>query len=75
MAVVLRIRHRATIGGHLVFDRQAEGRAKTGRAAIGTVSPRTERLIKAYLATLALELHPDAILFRTRTGAVYGREP
>jgi hypothetical protein len=30
--------------GRLVFDRQAEGRAKTGRAAIGTVSKRAERL-------------------------------
>jgi hypothetical protein len=71
----LAARHRATIGGRFVFDRQTEGRAKTGRAAIGTVSPRTERLVKAYLATLAIELHPDAILFRTRTGAAYGREP
>jgi hypothetical protein len=71
----LAARHRATIGGRLVFDRQAEGRAKTGRAAIGTVSPRTERLVQAYLETLAIELHPEAILFRTRTGAVYGREP
>ena len=63
------------VGGHLVFDRQAEGRAKTGRAAIGTVSARTERLIEAYLGTLAIELHPDAVLFRTRTGAAYCREP
>ena len=31
----LRERHRRTIGGRLVFDRQADGRAKTGRAAIG----------------------------------------
>jgi hypothetical protein len=71
----LAARHRATIGGRLVFDRQADGRAKTGRAALGTVSPRTERLVDVYLATLAIELHPDAILFRTRTGAAYGREP
>ena len=68
-------RHRAMVGGHRVFDRQAEGRAKTGRAAIGTVSARTERLIEAYLGTLAIELHPDAVLFRTRTGAAYCREP
>jgi hypothetical protein len=34
-------RHRAIAGGRLVFDRQAEGRAKTGRVAIGTVSKRT----------------------------------
>jgi hypothetical protein len=68
-------RHRAKVSGRLVFDRQAEGRAKTGRAAIGTVSARTERLVEAYLGTLALDLHPDAVLFRTRTGAAYGREP
>jgi hypothetical protein len=71
----LAARHRAIIGGRLVFDRQAEGRAKTGRAAIGTVSARTERLVETYLGTLAIELHPDAVLFRTRTGAAYGREP
>jgi len=29
------------IDDRLVFDRQADGRAKTGRAAIGTVSKRT----------------------------------
>ena len=45
----LAARHRATVGGRLVFDRQAEGRAKTGRAAIGTVSARTERLVETYL--------------------------
>ena len=71
----LAARHRAIVGGRLVFDRQAEGRAKTGRAAIGTVSARTERLVETYLGTLAIELHPDAVLFRTRTGAAYGREP
>jgi hypothetical protein len=68
-------RHRAVIAGRLVFDRQADGRAKTGRAALGTISARTERLVAAYLAQLAIDLHPDAILFRTRTGAAYGREP
>jgi hypothetical protein len=67
-------RHRGTMGGRLVFDRQTDGRAKTGRAAIGTVSARTERLVKAYLEQMAIELHPDAILFRTRSGNVYSRE-
>jgi hypothetical protein len=67
-------RHRTAMGGRLVFDRQADGRAKTGRAAIGTVSPRTERLVIAYLEQMAIELHPDAILFRMRSGNVYGRE-
>jgi hypothetical protein len=67
-------RHRTVIGGRLVFDRQADGRAKTGRAAIGTLSARTERLVTTYLDHLQIELHPDAILFRTRTGNAYGRE-
>jgi hypothetical protein len=71
----LAARHRAQIGGRLIFDRQAEGRAKTGRAAIGTLSARTERLLITYLAGLQIDLHPDAILFRTRSGGAYGREP
>jgi hypothetical protein len=67
----LAARHRATNGGRLVFDRQADGRTKTGRAAIGTVSPRTERLVAAYIARLQVDLHPDAILFRNRSGNPY----
>ncbi len=70
----LAARHLARVGGRLVFDRQADGRTKTGRAAIGTVSPRTERLVNAYLVALEVDLHPDAVLFRTRSGAAYGRE-
>ena len=41
----LAARHRTTVGGRLIFDRLVDGRTKTGRAAIGTVSPRTERLV------------------------------
>lgn len=67
-------RNRAIFGGQLIFDRQAEGRTKTGRAAIGTLSKRTERLVEVYLASLQIQLHPEAILFRTRSGAAYGRE-
>ena len=70
----LAARHQAISGGRLIFDRQADGRAKTGRAALGTVSKRTERLVALYLERLAIELHPDAILFRNRSGNVYGRE-
>jgi len=70
----LAARHRGVIGQRLIFDRQAEGRIKTGRAAIGTLSPRTERLVTTYLSTLQIELHPDAVLFRTRSGAPYSRE-
>jgi hypothetical protein len=64
-------RHRTIHSGRLVFDRQIDGRTKTGRAAIGTVSARTERLVMAYLSHLAIELHPDAILFRNRSGNPY----
>jgi hypothetical protein len=70
----LRGRHRAIIGGRLVFDRQADGRTKTGRAAIGTLSARTEKLVNAYFTELQIDLHPDGVLFRTRTGNAYGRE-
>jgi len=65
----LQERHRAASGGRLVFDRQADGRAKTGRAAIGTVSRRTERFVSEYLA--GTERLPDAVLFRMRTGSPY----
>jgi hypothetical protein len=70
----LRCRHKAIIGGRLVFDRQADGRTKTGRAAIGTLSARTERLVNAYFTELHIDLHPDGVLFRTRTGNAYGRD-
>ena len=39
-------------------------RAKTGKAAIGTLSRRTEYLLKTYLAELP-NLHPSAPIFRT----------
>jgi len=64
-------RHRSEADGNLIFDRQVDGRAKTGRAAIGTVSRRTERLVKVYLAGLGTALPPDAILFRNRSGNPY----
>ena len=70
-APAMRARHQAADGGRLIFDRQVDGRAKTGRAAIGTVSRRTERLVGSYLASLNLDLHPDAILFRNRSGQPY----
>jgi hypothetical protein len=70
----LAARHRAAAGGRLIFNRQADGRAKTGRAAIGTVSRRTERLVGVYLDGLGIDLHPEAILFRTRSGASYRAE-
>jgi hypothetical protein len=42
-------------------------RAKTGKAAIGTLSDRANELITA----LPYALHPDAPIFRTRAGAPY----
>jgi hypothetical protein len=70
----LSARHRVTNEGHLIFDRQIDGRTKTGRAAIGTLSARTEKLVANYLAGIQIDLHPDAVLFRTRSGAAYSRE-
>jgi hypothetical protein len=64
-------RHRAIVDGCLIFDRQVEGRAKTGRAAIGTISRRTERLVSAYLDNLGTKRLPDAILFWNRSGNPY----
>jgi hypothetical protein len=57
-----------------MFDRRDEGGAKTGKAAIGTISRRTERLITAYLTALGANLHPDAILFRNRSGNPYRQD-
>lgn len=43
-------------------------RAKTGKAAIGTFSKRTARLLEVYTATLPPGLHPSAPIFYTRGG-------
>lgn len=67
----LAARHATGDGGRLIFDRQQDGRTKTGRGAIGTVSRRTERLVATYLGGFGVERHPDAILFRTRSNAPY----
>jgi hypothetical protein len=64
-------RHRMMVGGRLVFDRQADGRAKTGRPAFGTLSRRTEKLVSVYLASFGADRLPDAVLFRTRSGGPY----
>jgi hypothetical protein len=68
----LQERHRTVARGRLIFDRQVDGRAKTGRAALGTVSRRTERLVSIYLA--GADRFPDVVLFRMRGGSPY-REP
>jgi hypothetical protein len=48
-------------------------RAKTGKPAIGTVSPRTRRLVESYLKDLP-ETVVGAPLFRNRTGAAYSKD-
>lgn len=45
-------------------------RAKTGKAAIGTLSPRADRLVRAYLAWAPVTV-PSAPMFRMQGGAAY----
>lgn len=46
-----------------VFD---VDRTKTGKGAIGTLSRRTQLLLKWYVKSLPFELHPGAPIFHTR---------
>ncbi len=69
----IRQRHLRSDAAGLWFDLTAEGRAKTGRATIGTTSRRTARLVDAYLAALGLELLEDAYLFRNRSKSPYSQ--
>ncbi len=57
--------------GTICFDLTVRGRAKTGRAAIGTLSRRSTRLIRAYWAGLGVEMTDEAYLFRNRSGQPY----
>lgn len=58
-------------GARIVFEID---RAKTGEAARGTLSRRTERLLTEYLKTLPAELHPHAPFFRNRSGRPYSKD-
>jgi hypothetical protein len=49
-------------------------RAKTGRAAIGTISQVTSELLDTYLAQLGAEIAPDAPIFRNRSGRAYSKD-
>lgn len=44
-------------------------RAKTGKAAIGTLSAETQTLLKRYIEDFGATLHPDSPIFRTRGAA------
>jgi hypothetical protein len=50
------------------------GRAKTGRAAIGTLTRRSVRVLDAYLARLGADVAPNAPIFRNRSGAPYSKD-
>lgn len=41
-------------------------RAKTGKAAIGTISRKSEKILARYIASLPVTLHPDMPIFHTR---------
>ncbi len=49
-------------------------RAKTGRAAIGTLGRRAARVVDAYIMGLGAELAPNAPIFRNRSGAPYSKD-
>jgi hypothetical protein len=48
-------------------------RAKTGRAAAGTLTRWSEAILLAYLDRLGVDLHNDAPVFRNRSGAPYSK--
>jgi hypothetical protein len=50
------------------------GRAKTGAPAIGTLSRRAQRLLKAYQAAIAIDPLPSVPILRNRSGGTYTKE-
>lgn len=65
---------RTSAARSLWFDRTDDGRIKTGRAAIGTISRRTQRLVEAYLSELGADPLPDAVLFRRANGKAFAAD-
>lgn len=63
------LRYVGAKGDEVIFDRTADGRQKTGKPAIGTLSKRSRRLLTAYLATRP-EMTPEAWLFPLSTNRV-----
>ena len=68
-ARTLRVRHLRQAGACFLMDRSQDGREKTGVAVLGTLSPRTHRLLVAYLATRPV-MTPEAWLFPMASGRV-----
>lgn len=58
-------------GDRLAFE---IGRAKTGRAALGTLGKRSSAIVRAYIATLPGEHLPSACVFRHRHGLPYSKD-
>lgn len=59
----LTLAHSRTDGRTIWFE---DDRSKTGQPAIGTLSRRTEALVRAYIATLAVDFLPNTPIFRSR---------
>lgn len=49
-------------------------RAKTGQAAIGTLTRGSQRVLAAYLSSLGMILTPNAPIFRNRSGSPYSKD-
>ena len=58
--------------GRVVFDKSADGRAKTGVAVIGTLSKFGDWLVRRYIGEFGAEHAPQSVLFRMRSGVPYG---
>jgi hypothetical protein len=58
--------------GRVVFDKSAEGRAKTSVAVIGTLSKFGDWFVQRYFDSLAVDHAPESILLRMRSGVPYG---
>lgn len=65
-ARTLKAKHLRELQGRYLFDKTEGGREKTGVAVIGTLSQRTSRLLRAYLATRPT-MTPEAWLFPLST--------
>lgn len=57
--------------GRLMFSTT---RKKTDAAVLGTLTRRTERLVRAYLASRPAKALPNAPLFRNRSGRAYSKD-
>jgi hypothetical protein len=62
----------ADVAGRLIL--LGVKRKKTDKDALGTLSPRTEALIRAYLAAFPAAALPNAPLFRHRQGRAYSKD-